>query len=274
MLNVTQNPSSSHQRILSGAINPYRIAYNFLMSRLRWDLHPYSWKSRRRIRAYKNLFKQQKALILCNGPSLNAVDFAHLARQNLFTFGLNKINLLFSRTPFRPSAVVAVNPYVIEQNALFFNHTIIPLFLDSKGRKWIQFRSNVIFLHSAGSLKQFAMDCSISVNQGYTVTYVALQIAFHMGFSCVGIVGCDHSFSSKGLPNEPVVSGVKDSDHFDPNYFAGGVTWQLPDLLGSEFHFEAARDTYEKFGRKIFNCTEGGKLEIFERKHLADFLEA
>ena len=245
-----------------------------MLARLWWDLNPCSWKSRRRIKTYKDLFKEKKALVLCNGPSLNATDFDYLNRQNIFTFGLNKINLLFSRTSFRPSAIVAVNPYVIEQNAVFFNDTTIPLFLDSKGRKWIHFRSNVIFLHSAGARKQFARDCSISVNQGYSVTYVALQLAFHMGFSRVGIIGCDHSFSSKGPPNKAVLSGSNDPDNFDPNYFSGGDTWQLPDLLGSELHFQAAKDTYEKFGRKIFNCTDGGKLEIFERKPLSDFLEA
>jgi hypothetical protein len=205
---------------------------------------------------------------------LNAVDFEAVSRQNLFTFGLNKINLLFSRTSFRPSTIVAVNPYVIEQNASFFNHTTILLFLDSRGRKFIWLRPNVIFFHSAGSPKQFARDCSISVNQGYTVTYVALQLAFHMGFSRVGIVGCDHSFSSKGPPNSTIPSGAIDMDHFDPNYFAAGVPWQLPDLLASEWYFQAAKDIYERFGRIIFNCTDGGKLEIFERRPLGDFLKA
>ncbi len=225
------------------------------------------------MRVLKDRYKGRKCIIICNGPSLNKVDFRLLERSSFFTFGLNKINLIFPRTDLRPSVVVAVNPYVIEQNAVFFNQTKIPLFLDSNGKRSISFRQNVVFLHAAGYKTQFALDCSMSINQGYTVTYVAMQLAFHMGFTDVALVGCDHAFSTKGQPNMAVTSGKEDLDHFDPNYFAGGAKWQLPDLLGSELHYQAAKETYERFGRRIYNCTQGGRLEIFERKPLSDFLK-
>ncbi|MBW1791168.1 MAG: hypothetical protein JRJ14_02695, partial [Deltaproteobacteria bacterium] len=199
-------------------------------------------------------------------------DFTALKRNQVFTFGLNKINLLFSRTAFRPSVIIAVNQNVIEQNADFFNTTDIPIFLDSKGYKWVKLRKNVHFYHSSGNSRKFARDCSISVHQGYSVTYVAMQFAFHMGFKDVALVGCDHSFVTKGPANRTAIANQQDPNHFDPNYFAGGVKWQLPDILGSELHFEAAKDTFERSGRKIVNCTEGGKLEIFNRQPLIEFL--
>ncbi|OQX53338.1 MAG: hypothetical protein B5M53_07030 [Candidatus Cloacimonas sp. 4484_209] len=259
-------------RETKATINPYRTAAGLILSRIRWDLHPFSWISRSRIKAWKNRFLGQKAIIICNGPSLNKVDFNDLDKYKIFTFGLNKINLLFTRTDFRPSVIVAVNPYVIEQNAEFYNKTDLPLFLDSNGRKWVKFRKNIHFLHSAGGNRQFARDCSISINQGHTVTYVAMQLAFHMGFKIVGLIGCDHSFATKGPANKTVISGEKDPNHFDPNYFAGGVKWQLPDLASSELHYEVARDIFERYGRKIINCTDGGNLEVFERQPLNEFL--
>ncbi|MEN8136792.1 MAG: 6-hydroxymethylpterin diphosphokinase MptE-like protein [Thermodesulfobacteriota bacterium] len=217
----------------------------------------------------------EKAVILCNGPSLNKVDFKLLEHANVFTFGLNKINLLFDKNTFRPATIVAVNPFVIEQNAEFYNNTNIPLFLNYPGTNWVKLRDNVIFLHSArGSTRQFARNCSISINQGYTVTYVAMQLAFHMGFQQVALVGCDHSFTSKGPANKTVTAGATDPNHFHPKYFADGVEWQLPDLAGSEIHYETARDIYEQFDREIVNCTDGGKLEVFPRKSLKDFLES
>jgi len=235
---------------------------------------PYSWISRKRIKAWKNKFSDKKAIILCNGPSLRKVDFDELVRQKVFTFGLNKINLLFSFSKFRPSCVVAVNPFVIDQNADFYNFTELPLFIDSQGFKMIKFRTNVHFLHSREIKINFARDCSISVNQGYTVTYVAMQLAFHMGFRIVALVGCDHYFKQKGRANKSVISLGSDPDHFDPNYFAKGQKWQLPDISGSELHYQIAKDTFEKYGKKIVNCTEGGKLEIFERQSLSDFLSS
>jgi hypothetical protein len=256
----------------SATINPYRIAARLIIFRVLWDIHPFSWVSRRRMKAWKDRFSGQKAVILCNGPSLNRVDFENLAASGIFTFGLNKINLLFKRTDFRPSSIVAVNPHVIEQNAEFYNKTEIPLFLDSGARKWVKFHNNVHFLHSAGAQENFAKDCSISVSQGHTVTYVTMQLVFHMGFEVVLLVGCDHTFATKGPANKTVIAGKEDLNHFDPNYFASGAKWQLPDIATSELHYQVARDIFERHGRRIINCTEGGKLEVFPRRPLSEFL--
>ncbi|MCF8069383.1 MAG: DUF115 domain-containing protein [Desulfobacterales bacterium] len=254
-------------------INPYRSAINMILFRIFWDMHPYSWLSRKKIKNWKDRFLNQKAVILCNGPSLNKVNFERLKEMKVFTFGLNKINLLFKKTKFRPSVIVAVNPYVIEQNAQFYNTTKIPLFIDSQGKKKIKFQKNVHFLHSADAYRTFAKDCSISVYQGHTVTYVAMQLAFHMGFKEVALVGCDHTFATKGPANKTVIAEKKDPNHFDPSYFANGVKWQLPDIIGSELHYEVARDTFERHGRKIVNCTEGGNLEVFTRQPLINFFK-
>ena len=255
-----------------GTINPYLHYGNLLYSRLVWDFSPYSWISMSRIRRWKNKFKGRKAIILCNGPSLKKVDFRALQNSSIFTFGLNKINLIFKRTKFRPSAIVAVNPFVIEQNASYFNQTLIPLFIDHKGRNTIAFRRNVHFLHGTRGIRKFARDCSISIAEGATVTFVAMQLSFHMGFESVALIGCDHSFSKKGPPNQTVTSGCSDADHFDEKYFADGKKWQLPDLLASELQYDTAKTMFENYNKKIINCTEGGNLEIFERKTLAEFM--
>ena len=76
-------------------INPYRRAVGLILFRLLWDVNPASWMSRKRIKGWKDRFLGQKAVILCNGPSLNRVNFEHLTVSRVFTFGLNKINLLF-----------------------------------------------------------------------------------------------------------------------------------------------------------------------------------
>jgi hypothetical protein len=160
---------------------------------------------------------------------------------------------------------------VIDQNADFFNSTEIPLFFDSCGVKKIANRSNVIFMHSS-SQNKFAKDCSLSIYQGSTVTFVAMQLAFYMGFTKVAVIGCDHSFTTKGLPGATVTSTDRDLNHFDSQYFAGGVKWQLPDLYGSAANYSLARSIYQSEGREIINCTDGGELDVFERKTLSDFI--
>lgn len=258
-------------RLQRETLNPYLTGLDMMLQRLKWDLKPQSWRSRAVLRSWKNRYQGGKAVVLCNGPSLLKVDFDLLQRQGVFCFGLNKINLLFDKTTFRPSCVVSVNPLVIDQNAGFYNQTDLPLFLDSYAAGQVRGRSNVAFLHT-NVIAKFARDCSVSVFQGATVTYVAIQLAFHMGFRQVALVGADHNFATKGPANLAVASGEKDESHFDPNYFAGGVKWHLPDLFQSEVAYTMARDTFAAFGGEVVNATVGGKLEVFERRELADFL--
>ena len=252
-------------------INPYRRAAGMILNRIRWDLTPESWRSRYILRAWKDRFYGQKAVILCNGPSLLKSDLSLL--NDVFCFGLNKINLLFEASSFRPDCIVAVNPYVIEQNADFYNETEIPLFLDTVGcrRRLVRSRNNVAFLHSGPH--GFARDCSMSINQGHTVTYVALQLAFHMGFRDIALIGADHNFATKGPANKLVFAEEKDESHFDPRYFSDGVPWQLPDLFQSEVAYTQARNVFSAFGGRVVNATVGGKLEIFNRCELSDFLK-
>lgn len=255
-------------------INPYRHAARLVFDRLVWDLNWKSWVSRRRLSRLKDLNIGEKALVICNGPSLNKVDFSLLERAGIFTFGLNKINLLFDRTSFRPSCISAMDIHVLGQNLDFYNQTEIPLFLNSSFHRRIRLRKNATFLNFSYVGRKFARDCSISMNQGYTITFVALQLAFHMGFDKVGLIGCDHNFATKGPPTATTVAGETDPDHFHPDYFSKGVEWHLPDIHSMELHYELARDTYLRYGRKIYNCTEGGKLEVFERQDLSEFLES
>jgi len=250
-------------------VNPYRYGAFEIWNRFKWDLNPESWRSRKKLKAYKDKYTAKKAVIVCNGPSLLKTDLSLL--EGIFTFGLNKINLLFDKSNFRPSCIVAVNSLVIEQNADFFTQTKLPLFLDSNGMKIVKHRDNVIFIHESPQRK-FAQNCSMSVNYGGTVTFVAMQLAFHMGFEHVALIGCDHNFAVKGPARITVTAGDRDDSHFDPRYFSGGVKWQLPDLPASEFSYSLAKEAYENSGRILFNATDGGHLEIFSRIELKDFM--
>ena len=59
-------------------INPYLRAAALVRHRLEWDLDPESWRSRTRLKGLKDSHSGGRAVILCNGPSLNKVDFDSL----------------------------------------------------------------------------------------------------------------------------------------------------------------------------------------------------
>lgn len=253
-------------------LNPYRFSVYQIFNRLLWDLNPKSYFERKKIRILKNKYYGKKAIIMCNGPSLNKVNYDLIEKSDCFVFGLNKINLLFKKTSLRPNFIVATNMHVISQNADFYNNTDIELFIDSKAlkKRLLKKNLNINYIHSA-LIPGFAKDCSISINPSHTVTNTALQIAYHMGFTKIAIVGADHEFFVKG-PANSYISGIEeDNSHFDKSYFAN-VEWQLPDLVESEVGYLRAKNCFESDNREIFNCTEGGKLEIFKRLDLSDFL--
>lgn len=251
------------------AMNLYRMGFGLILRAVKWDLSWAGISSRRRLRVLRGTRRGGKSVIVCNGPSLLRADLEAIGRY--YTFGLNKINLLFEKSAFRPSCIVASNPLVIEQNADFYNKTDIPLFLSRYAVGIVRARLNVHYLQTAWPF-YFARDCSLGVFEGYTVTYVAMQLAYHMGFEDVAIVGADHSFSQiTGRANESKLAEGPDSNHFDPRYFSG-VLWDLPDIKGMEHSFQLARDTFERNGRRIVNCTEGGHLEVFERMTLDEWL--
>ena len=246
-----------------------------LFDHIRYQLTPEAFRSRKNLRILKDSQKGKKAVIMCNGPSLLEADFEALQKSGAVVIGLNKVNLLFAKTNLRPDFIVAVNHYVIEQNADFFNETKIPTLLSYQNwrkDRSVKARENITHLMTNELGRGAQSDLTWAVLEGSTVTTPAMQLALHLGCSEIALIGCDHNFATKGEPNKKVKAGESDPNHFDPNYFAGGVTWQLPDLLGSEISYLRVKRLSESLRVPIWNCTPGGKLDLFTRKTLKDFL--
>ncbi|MEO6578318.1 MAG: hypothetical protein ABIO99_05410 [Candidatus Limnocylindria bacterium] len=181
------------------------------------------------------------------------------------TFGLNRGYLLSDRIGVPTTFLVAVNRYVVEQ----FAHDLVGAptrtFLSWRSRHWVPTDSDVTYI-PRGRLFRFSRDLAgKGAWEGATVTFVAMQIAFHLGFHDVILIGVDHSFTSQGPANQLVTSEGGDPDHFDPDYFGAGVKWQLPDLVVSEAAYRLARHAFEADGRRIRDATGGGRLTVFDR---------
>jgi len=181
-----------------------------------------------------------------------------------FTFGLNRAYLMFDRLGFATTYLVSVNRLVIQQCAGDFEALTQPRFLSWSSRRFLHDRSSIVFLRSHGR-PGFSTDLTKGLWEGGTVTYVALQLAFHMGFEDVVLIGVDHSFSTSGPPHQEVISGGDDPNHFDPTYFGKGFRWNLPDLEMSEQAYRLARSAFEAAGRQVTDATVGGKLKVFEK---------
>ena len=173
---------------------------------------------------------------------------------------------------FTTTYFVSVNNYVIKQFAKDITKLSCPKFISWHAQSFIPFASNTMFLYSRNG-PRFCKDIiKEGIWEGATVTYVAMQLAYYMGFKQVILLGVDHSFQTKGQPHKLVVSKDNDQNHFHPDYFGKGIQWQLPDLLTSEVAYKLAKHQFELDGREILDATVGGKLQVFPKIKYTDIV--
>ncbi|OGN74608.1 MAG: hypothetical protein A2X25_06705 [Chloroflexi bacterium GWB2_49_20] len=211
----------------------------------------------------RNTQRGKRCFIIGNGPSLRDIDLGRL--KNEVTFGMNRIYLLFPELGFSTTYFVSINDLVIQQCAGDIRALTIPKFLAWRSHPYIQPTPDMSFLYTTYTGPKFSRNVGGRVWEGATVTYVALQLAFHMGFEEVILIGVDHNFVSSGAPNQTITSAGDDPNHFAPNYFGKGFKWQLPDLHTSEIAYRMARSAYEQAGRRVLDATRGGKLTVFPK---------
>lgn len=202
----------------------------------------------------KNKHEGDVCFIIGNGKSL--ADESNEFLSSFPSFGTNRIYL----KNFTPTYFCCINPLVASQyradierlNCIKFVTDSVPI-------------RGAIPLHSK-HIMAFSRNPEKYICEGYTVTYVAMQLAFFMGFKTVYLIGVDHDFKFEGQPNEEIVATGADPNHFDPSYFSGGHLWNAPDLENSEKAYRIAKRVFESEGRKIYNITPNSKLDVFETR--------
>lgn len=226
------------------------------------------FQHRPKLSKFENCHQGQDCFIIGNGPSLNEMDLEPL--QDYYTFGLNKIYLMADQgIDLNLSYLVSDNPLVIEQSADVFESMECKLFLSyESSREHVRPLDHIHFLSTGGGTNgapyTFNRDIRSKIHTGHTVTYIAMQVAFFMGFKRVFLVGVDHSFDFEGNPNQKKHMKGKDPNHFHPDYFRGN-DWHLPDLEASELSYHLARFFYRRDGRQILDATVGGELDIYPK---------
>jgi hypothetical protein len=254
------------ERLPQPLVNSLRTVKHSLESAAEWPearFHPWRQDSIRKLLALKDTHKGERCVIIGNGPSLKNIDLSRL--KNTYTFGMNRFYMAFPELGFTTSCLLTVNDLVIEQCAQDLRSLSIPTFVSWRGRKWVEPAPNLHYLYTSYDLPRFSGNAAGRLWEGATVTFVAMQLAYFLGFKQVVLIGVDHNFAIKGTPNTTITSTGDDPNHFNPGYFGKGFRWQLPDLDTSEIAYNMAKDAYQYDGREILDATVGGKLTIFPK---------
>lgn len=196
---------------------------------------------------------QDQCYVLGCGPSLAHVD--NLILQSIPAFGSNRI---FKK--LIPEYYCCINPtearkYPVEIEVMDCKHKFVTDKVNIPG---------VTPLHSTTQV-DFSINPFWAVQEGYSVTFVLLQLAFFYGFREVFLLGVDHRYVQPCKPNEEITWTGRDPNHFADDYVKPGERWNGADLEKSEYYFQIAKKIFDSNGRKIINLTEGSALDVFER---------
>ena len=191
--------------------------------------------------------------IIANGKSLNDVPVSFLDKYP--TFGTNRIYLKYI-----PTYYVAINKLVIEQNLKDIEALPCEKFIRAGYGVGIPLYSSIGESFSFTPLQW--------VNEGFTVTYVCLQLA--LWFDTVLLVGLDHKYDYTGGSNVTQTMQEDDPNHFDPAYFKGQM-WQTPDLKRSAKYYQVANEVYKGFGKRIINLTKDSACDVFEMGEIGEW---
>lgn len=235
-----------------------------------------------KIKSLKDKFKDERAFIIGNGPSLNKHDLSLLNDE--YTFAVNGIFYKTEEIGFKPTFYVVEDNFVMKENLEKINRFECKYKIFPRNYKHlVKSKENTYFFKMDTGyyndfspyycIPRFSPDASNKVYCGQSVTMINIQLAYYMGFSEVYLIGMDHSYlipKSAKIDGRTIESMEDDPNHFHPDYFGKGKKWHDPHLDRVERNYEYLKLVYEAKNKRLFNATIGGSLEVFERVKYED----
>lgn len=235
-----------------------------------------------RLKALENAHEGERCFLIGNGPSLNGDDLNLL--QEEYTFGTNMVYKIFDKTNWRPSFHCVSDTIYASKLGLELSKMVkAPLFTTERTYRRMKKKPiDTTYVHTIQTERYKVRGnvyayCMIKA----TVLSLAAEMAFHMGFKEIYLLGVDCT--------NPHDKG----GHFTDNYATKEVaetdinriktrmnaktltTKQIGEhIIDRSMEVYDLLDKYaKKHGIKIYNATRGGNLEIFPRVTLEDVLQ-
>jgi len=212
-----------------------------------------------------NRFHAQRCFIIDDAAGVNEDDWSWI--KNEFTFCLDRSYGDFMRRRVLPSIYLCMDPHLLRDEAERIVGLPGPKFFSIDDFDRISNRGNCCFLASNGcSADQFFKDLTAGVPRGQAAVLVAMELAFHMGFQQVFIIGlkpflrCDLRLGSQEMKTAVVDGGI--SSQVDP-----------PPPIRLEPAEDAfcrmAKIAFESDGRVLIDATRNGTAALFSKTSLS-----
>ena len=217
-----------------------------------------------RLKKIRNIHRDETCFVIGNGPSIKKTNLDLL--RGHYCFGVNR----FFEHPFSKYCQYwavqdgrVFNDYHKEilglDKVIFLGGTRLVDWCKQPEYYWQYVENDVFIPKRLGSMihhKQMSTDASEGIYIGDGVPFLCIQMAYHMGFKKVYVIGmdCDHSGDR----------------HF---YTPDTKEKKLERKSQWESVFQCYRicsETFQKDGRTLANATVGGKLDVIPRTKLED----
>lgn len=235
----------------------------------------------RRLAMMRDKQKDRRCFIIANGPSLKDIDVSKLRKE--LTVGCNGIYQMFPEWGFHTSYLVFEDIEQVElrrkeiggikgpiKMAAIYNSYAFPA--DEKTIFFNAIRMVSQTYYWRDLYPQFSTDMAACVHTGGSVTYIMLQLAYHLGCNPVYLVGLDHDYGElpKRFPPGKITITEENIDlirglHFSDKYYNVGDQIGVPFVKEQEAAYAAARDAFERDGRSVLNASTHTCLDVFKR---------
>lgn len=218
------------------------------------------------LKSLHNIHEGKRCFIVGNGPSLRTEDLSKLKGE--ICFSSHRIYHIYPETDWRPTYYCAQDRALICSSANEIGDRIraekkligiVPgcEYKKIKGACYLP----LIFEEFYPNLPNFSENIAEGIYEGYTVTYMCIQVAAYMGFKEIYLLGVDHNYSVTCTPDGKIEKNDGVQDHFSKNDHIENI----PQIHKSSLAYEAAKKYADGHGIRIYNATRGGRLEVFER---------
>lgn len=188
------------------------------------------------IQEFKNIHQGKRLFILASGPSLGDLDLSPLGRR--IVMGLNRSVLVYPETQY----------HCTMDHRLFDEFT--DLLRKTRCLFTLEDRPWGIPIRLLGA-EGFSWDLEEGIYSGYTISYIALQIAVYMGFTEIYYLGLD--LNHKDGQTHFFGQDYHSRDH---------ETTEYPKMMKMlTFGAKALEDSKVR----VFNCSPVSDLECFPR---------
>lgn len=255
----------------------------------------------------KGKYTGKRIFLVGNGPSLKKTPLDLL--QGEYTLAMNRINLVYRTTKWRPTFFVATTDDIrtIPEFRKDVMETIelgVPTFAWDLFEKFIGKRDNVYYLNchldyndglpDSSPLEWLSDDITKGVYKFGTSMLPAMQVILYLGFDTIYLIGADlgynDSFMYRVLTHPTAQRIAKrlrvhrlrlkvlarnfDRNHFSTSY--GSAQARKAEVINQrmiEAH-RAIKAVTDDRGVKVFNASLGGKLDVYPRKSFFDVVRS